>query len=62
MQAEMRSQMKFQRCPKVGKKIQRRVLAVAMLEAGVSPEKIAWEFAWPLESVIRLHDSLSALK
>jgi hypothetical protein len=62
LQTRMRSQMKFQRCAKVDKRIRRKVTAVAMLEAGVSLDKIAWDFAWPIESVIRLRDSLSALK
>jgi hypothetical protein len=58
----MRSHAKFQRCARVDKQIRRKVTAVAMLEAGVSPEKVAWDFAWPIESVTRLRDSLNALK
>jgi len=63
-QTALRSRMKERDlcCPNAGQKIRRKVLAAAMIEAGISAQKIAWDFGWPVDEVQAWIDASNKLQ
>lgn len=53
---------KDQRCPNAGHKVRRKVLAVGMVEAGMSAREIAWHFGWPVADVQAWIDATNKLQ